>query len=135
LTAFVRRARIGHLATADGKGRPVVVPCCYAFDGAVFYSPLDEKPKRVAPERLRRARNVAENPEVALVVDQYDEDWSRLRFVLVRGRATMLASGREHERALLLLRRKYPQYRSMQLESRPIVKIVPWRFRHWEAAR
>jgi PPOX class probable F420-dependent enzyme len=92
---------------------------------------LDEKPKTVSPERLRRSRNIQANPEVALVLDHYEEDWGRLRFALVRGRARMLFSGKEHGRALALLRKKYPQYRAMRLERRPVIKIVPWKIQHW----
>lgn len=125
--------RVGHLATVDAKGRPVVVPCCFVYDGKAFYSSVDEKPKSVAPERLARSRNIRANPQVALALDHYEEDWSRLTFVLIRGRARLLHSGKEHRRALALLRRKYPQYRKMRLEDRPLIKIVPWKTWHWAA--
>ncbi len=134
LARFIAAQRVGHLATADSEGRPVVVPLCFAFDGKVFFSSIDEKPKRVSPERIRRAQNIRANPEVALVVDRYDEDWSRLRFVAVRGRARILHSGREHARGIRLLRRKYVQYRAMRLEERPLLKIVPWKVFAWEAS-
>lgn len=133
LRAFLLKQRIGHLATVDAQSRPVVVPLCFAYDGAAFYSSLDEKPKRVSPEKLRRARNIRANPEVALVLDHYEEDWSRLKFVLIRGRARILHSGKEHARAVKLLREKYPQYRTMRLETRPVLKIVPWKMHHWDS--
>lgn len=129
---FLRDGRVGRLATADAAGRPLVVPVCYVFDGRRCYSAIDAKPKRTA--KLRRLRNIAENPRVSLVVDHYDEDWSRLRFVAVRGRGRILHSGREHARGIRLLRRKYVQYRAMRLEERPLLKIVPWKVFAWEAS-
>lgn len=130
---FLRKSRSGHLATVDAEGRPVAVPFAYVFDGKRLYSSIDEKPKRVPPARLARARNIERNPEVAVIVDHYEEDWSKLCFVLIRGRATLLKSGKEHARAIRLLRRKYPQYRAMRIEKRPIVRIIPWRVRDWAA--
>jgi PPOX class probable F420-dependent enzyme len=134
IETFLRKQRVARLATVDTRGRPVVIPFCFVYDGKIFYSSLDEKPKSVAPEKLRRSRNILRNPEVAFVVDHYEENWNRLWFVLVRGRAKILRSGKEHVRALELLRRKYPQYRRMVLENRPVIKIVPWKIRHWDAA-
>src|SRR2546425_10015489 len=87
---FVRAQRVARLATADGDGHPHVVPVCYAFDGARFYTPLDEKPKRVAGSELRRVRNIEARHEASLLIDQYDDDWSRLGYVLVHGRADVL---------------------------------------------
>jgi len=133
VAAFLRRQRVGHLATADLRARPAVVPFCFVFDGRVLFSAIDEKPKRAPVGRLRRVVNVRSNPEVAVVVDHYDEDWNTLRFVLIRGRATLLGPGPEHRRAVRLLRRKYAQYAAMRLEERPVMKIVPTRIRNWEA--
>lgn len=126
--AFLEGARVGHLATADAAGAPHVVPVCFVAVGDTVYMALDEKPKRVGPAALRRARNVAENPRAALVVDAYDEDWSRLRFVLVRGPARLVAPGPtehapEHARAIASLRAKYPQYQAMALEDRPVIAL------------
>ncbi len=77
--------------------------------------------------------NIVENPNVCLVVDDYDENWRKLKYVIVQGTATLLNGGREHRAALLLLRRKYRQYRSMNLENRPIIKIKPLRTIAWKA--
>jgi PPOX class probable F420-dependent enzyme len=133
IETFIRRQRVGHLATVDTAGRPVVVPFCFAYDGKAFYSSLDEKPKRAAPEKLRRTQNVRSNPEAALVLDHYEEDWRQLRFALIRGRARILHSGHEHGHAVALLRRKYPQHRTMRLGTRPILRIKPWRIFEWSA--
>lgn len=132
--AWLHRARVGHLATADRCGRPSVVPVCFALDGSGIVIALDEKPKRVRPRQLRRVRNIQENPHVALVVDHYEEDWRRLRYVLVLGTAELLDPGTsEHAAALRRLRRKYPQYRAMRLEERPAVRITPHRVVAWAA--
>jgi PPOX class probable F420-dependent enzyme len=128
---LLRRARVGHLATADRTGAPHVIPVCFAFDGHRIYSAIDQKPKRASPRRLRRVRNITANPRVALIVDDYDEDWRRLRYVLVRGTARVLERGAEHTKAIALLRRKYPQYRLMPLEDRPVLRITPRRLVAW----
>jgi PPOX class probable F420-dependent enzyme len=133
LEAFMRSQRVGHLATVDAENRPAVVPFCFAYDGRILYSSLDEKPKRVSPDKLRRTQNVRGNPEVAVVLDHYEEDWEQLTFVLIRGKARILYSGKEHKRAVSLLRRKYPQYRMMRLAARPVLRIKPWKIFEWSA--
>src|SRR5579884_2337470 len=89
--AFVHVQRVARLATADAEGHPHVVPVCYAFDGKRFYTPLDEKPKSVEASKLRRVRNIEARHEASLLIDQYDDDWSRLGYVLVHGRADLLS--------------------------------------------
>ena len=130
---FIRSARVAHLATADKKGLPHVIPICFAFDGKELYSPIDEKPKRSSPLLLKRIRNIRANPHVSVVVDSYDDDWKKLAFVLISGRAKILLKGRRHKRAVLLLRRKYPQYRKMAIQDRPMIQIKPARLKSWGA--
>jgi PPOX class probable F420-dependent enzyme len=131
---LLRRARVARLATADQSGRPHVIPVCFVFDGQVLYTPIDEKPKRVSPRALRRVRNIEANPHVALVVDDYDEDWRRLRYALVRGTADLIGPDESgHAAAVARLRRKYPQYRTMRLEDRPVLRITPGRIVTWSA--
>jgi len=132
--AMLREARVGRLATADAGGRPLVVPVCYAFDGERCYSAVDAKPKRT--RRLRRLDNVEANPHVSLVVDEYDEDWGRLAWVIVEGRAVVLREGEDFGRAIDLLTMKYPQYRTMGLDraSGAVVAIAPDRLLTWRAA-
>ena len=124
-------ARVGRLATASGDGRPLVVPVCYAFDGTRLYSAVDAKPKRT--RELRRLRNIAENPRVSLVVDEYHEEWTRLRYVIVDGRAEVLSDGDEFTRAIDLLVAKYPQYRGLGLprETGTVIRITPDRVLPW----
>ena len=129
---FLARMRVARLATADASGRPHVVPIVFATDGQRLYTPLDEKPKRVAPGQLKRVRNLLANPQVAVVVDEYDEDWTRLAWVLVTGRGEMVEGGEAHAAGIRLLQDKYPQYDVMPLERRPLIVITPLRVRSWE---
>jgi PPOX class probable F420-dependent enzyme len=130
---FVRSGRVAHFATADGKGRPLNVPFCYILAGEKLYSPLDEKPKSTPPLLLKRIRNIRENPHVSVVVDRYEEDWTRLAFVIITGKARVLVRGRNHQKAVRDLRKKYPQYRSMAIHDRPIIQITPIHCRSWGA--
>jgi len=126
---FVRAARVAHLATVDALGQPLVIPICFAFDGKEFFSPIDEKPKRTT--RLQRLRNIAENPKVSLIIDRYTEDWRRLAYLLIRGSAKILLRCARHRRGVHLLRRKYPQYRSMAINDRPMIVIIPKQLTSW----
>ena len=128
---FMEAQRIGRLATADAEGTPHVVPVCYAFDGHRIYSALDLKPKRVPWQRLKRVRNIQANPRVGLVIDRYSEDWSQLAYVLIRGRADIVETGEEQERAVSLLRDRYPQYDALLAESCPVLRITPDRVVSW----
>jgi PPOX class probable F420-dependent enzyme len=121
---LIRSARVAHLATADRTGRAHVIPICFVFDGKEIYSPIDEKPKRTSPLLLKRVRNIRANPYVSVVVDRYDENWKKLAYVLITGRAKLLLRGTRHTRAVRLLRKKYPQYRKMSLEKRPVIGIA-----------
>jgi PPOX class probable F420-dependent enzyme len=133
-TAFLSGRRVGRLATADAEGRPHVIPVCYACDGDAIYIAIDAKPKRVAPAQLKRLANIRQNPKVALIVDDYSEDWTRLAYLMIRGEATILESGAEHDRALVLLRAKYSQYNAMSLEERPVIRIGIERAVQWASA-
>ena len=84
---FLAQQRIAHLATADRRAVPHVMPVCFAVLERTLYITIDEKPKRRAPAALKRLRNIAENPAVAVIVDRYDEDWARLGWVMLRGHA------------------------------------------------
>lgn len=135
---IVRRSRVGRLATVDVWNRPAIVPFCFALIGEgdpVVVSVLDEKPKRVADVDLTRVRNIERNPEVAFVIDHYDEEWSELWFVHVRGQASLLVPGADdHAGAIAALREKYPQYREMAIEARPVIVIADLRATSWHAA-
>jgi len=128
---FLRSARTGHLATADAKGRPQVVPVCFVFDGQAIYSVLDAKPKTTPLRQLRRVKNILANPQASLVVDHYEEDWDKLQYILVSGDAELLESGEEWALAIAMLREKYPQYQAMDLDQNPVIKITPVRYSPW----
>ena len=127
------KAHLGHLACSTKDGKPLVVPICFAFDGSMIYSAIDEKPKRAQPFALRRVSNIVENPNVCFVVDEYSEDWRKLQYVLIDGLATVLNEGQEFDAAISRLRKKYRQYRLMKLEVRPVIKIKPVRIVAWKA--
>ncbi|MBI1816595.1 MAG: TIGR03668 family PPOX class F420-dependent oxidoreductase [Deltaproteobacteria bacterium] len=124
--AFADAHRVARLATADATGAPHVIPFCYARDNDRFYFVIDDKPKRGAPLQLKRMRNLAINPKVAFVIDDYDDDWQRLAYLLVRGHAIVVDVGEEYDRILAALRVRYPQYRAMPLAfaTHPMVRIT-----------
>jgi len=114
--------RVARLATAGPDGRPHVVPICFALDGNTLYTAVDEKPKRT--RGLQRLRDIEANPQVEVLIDHYEEDWSQLWWVKLRGTARVVD---RDERALELLQAKYEQYRErppagpfivVQVESR-----------------
>jgi coenzyme F420-0:L-glutamate ligase/coenzyme F420-1:gamma-L-glutamate ligase len=128
------RQRVARLATADAAGKPHVVPVCFASARSSIFIAIDEKPKRVPATHLKRVRNILENPEVALTADRYDEDWSLLAFVMVRGRAELVdPETEEHAAAVRLLRGKYHQYETMRIEENPVIAIRPERAVSWGA--
>lgn len=127
--AFLDGRRVGHLATADAAGVPHVVPVCFALDRATLYVTVDQKPKRTG--ELKRVRNILDNPEVAFVADRYAEDWSRLGWVMLRGRAEILRAGAEHAVAQDWLRARYPQYRAMALDGLPVIALRVGRASQW----
>ena len=130
---FVASMRVARLATADASGAPHVVPVCYALIGDDLYVTIDEKPKRSGVRAMKRLRNIDENPDVAVVVDRYEEDWTRLAWVMLRGRAEILDAGDEHDRAQSALRERYPQYRAMRLEPLPVIAMRIDRVNSWGA--
>jgi PPOX class probable F420-dependent enzyme len=87
------------------------------------YFTIDEKPKKAAGTQLKRMANIRDNPRVALVVDHYEDDWSRLGWVMVQGRAEVLDAGDEHDRAQADLRGRYRQLENMRIEELPVVAI------------
>lgn len=130
-SAYLSRHRVAHLATVDAEGRPHAVPVCFAIVQGLLYTPLDRKPKRVPVEQLRRVRDLAANHSVSLLVDEYDEDWTRLRWLQVRGTGAVINPGNEQRLAIAALRERYPQYREMTLEDRPMIRITPVEVRQW----
>jgi len=127
---FLEASRVGHLATADARGAPHLIPVCYAADGETLYITVDEKPKR-RDIPLKRVRNILDNPQAAFIVDRYDDDWSRLAWVMLRGPAEILASGPEHDRAQALIVARYPQLRAMHIAELPVIALRIARATDW----
>ena len=128
---FIESQRVGRLATVTSSGEPHVVPVCFVRDGDTVYITIDEKPKRDRAKPLQRVQNIQANPSVALVLDHFEEEWTRLGWVMLRGEAEVLEEGSEHDRAQSLLRARYPQYREMALESLPVIAIRVERTTSW----
>src|SRR3984893_18117086 len=129
---FLAGRRVGHLATADARGSPHLVPVCFVVSEGALYITIDQKPKRDF-RALKRLRNIAENPVAAFVADRWDEDWTRLGWVMLRGPAEILADGAEHDRAQALLRSRYHQYQGMELAGLPVIAIRIERVTSWGA--
>src|ERR1700738_1708014 len=128
---FLAQQRVAHLATADALAHPHVIPACFAVESVTLYITIDEKPKRRPPGALKRLRNIAENPAVAVIVDRYDEDWARLGWVMLRGHAEILREGREHRDAQALLRSRYPQLGAMEIAKYPVIAVRIERTTSW----
>ena len=129
-------ARHGYLSTASAEGEPHLQPVVFQVVGESVYIAIDEKPKTTL--RLRRLTNIESNPSFALLVDHYDDDWERLWWILLRGPAEVLWpsewDAEEAEDVIAALRNKYPQYASMGLEERPLLKLTPDRVTRWSAS-
>jgi PPOX class probable F420-dependent enzyme len=130
--ARLAAARVAYLATASADGTPHVVPIVLAVDGERILTAIDGKPK--AARRPRRLANIAENPRVAVLAEQYDDgDWSRLWWVRADGRARIAESGAEREHGLAALRARYAQYRGQVALDGPLVVIEIDAVRGWAA--
>jgi PPOX class probable F420-dependent enzyme len=135
--AFLESARRAVLATIAPDGRPRLVPICFVVGGdpPTLYTPIDDKPKRIDdPLALARVRDIAADARVTLLVDRWDEDWTKLAWLRAEGQATMLDPGdgtEEHSAAVAALRAKYPQYATHRLEERPLIRITVERIIGW----
>jgi len=127
----VEAARVARLATAGADGRPHIVPICYALDGDTLYLAVDAKPKRTT--NLKRLRNIGANPAVSILVDHYEDDWARLWWIRLDGRARIVTDDAERERALDLLAQRYPQYRTAK-PGGPVVAVAIDGMNGWSAS-
>ena len=148
INPIIYRARVARLATADSKAIPHIVPVVFAFDGEKYYIPVDEKPKITKPDKLRRIKNIEVNPAVALLIDEYNEDWNKLLFIIIRGKASIVGKRRENDedaeeqqensddndkllkKAHELLFMKYPQYQHIDIGELCIL-IYPLKTIFW----
>ena len=127
----VAAARVARLATVGRDGAPHLVPVCFVLAGDTLYSAVDRKPKRTA--RLRRLENVRAQPRASVLVDGWDEDWTRLWWVRLDGEGRVLEDGAERERALALPGEKYAQYRDAP-PGGPVLALDVRAWRSWSAA-
>jgi PPOX class probable F420-dependent enzyme len=134
---FLDAARRATLATIAPEGVPRLVPICFVVhpELPLVYSPIDEKPKRSAdPVALARVRDLLVDPHVEILVDRWDEDWTRLAWLRGSGTATLIESGHEeHLPAIAGLRARYAQYVDHDLEHRPVIRIAIERVTAWGA--
>ena len=144
INPIIYRARVARLATVDSKAIPYIVPVVFAFDGEKYYIPVDEKTKTLKPDKLRRIKNIEINPAVALLIDEYNEDWKKLLFIMIQGKASVIGRRRENEKdeeqqddndkllkiAHKLLFTKYPQYQHIAIGKLCIV-IYPQKRIFW----
>lgn len=132
---FIQRVRVARLATIDSEFKPYLVPVVFVFDGNHFFIPVDEKRKKTKPEKLRRIKNIQGNPNVALLIDEYSEDWSRLAFVMIQGTASVVKCRPQADiqlkQALKELTTKYTQYQKIGTGEMCIIikpeKVASWR--------
>ena len=135
--AFLASSRRAILATVAADGRPRLVPICFVLEETepILYTPLDDKPKRNDdPMALARVRDIAADPRVSVLVDRWDEDWTRLAWLRLEGRASQLdpaSAPAEHARVVGALRARYRQYESHRLEERPIIRVALERAVEW----
>ena len=124
---FLGEARRAILATLDREGRPRLVPICFVVDPEhdTLYSPLDDKPKQTDdPLEVARARDIEVRPEVTVLVDRWEEDWTRLAWLRLQGRARLIDTGAAAPAGTIdRLRERYPQYAHHRLEARPMIAI------------
>jgi PPOX class probable F420-dependent enzyme len=133
--AFLASVRVAHLSTSDAAGRPHVVPLCFAvLDAATLVFAVDDKPKSTA-RPLKRLRNLAANPVFALVADRWDEEWSRLAYLLISGRSAECRDPERRRRAIAALRERYPQYVAMGLdaERHQVIELAVESVHRWGA--
>jgi PPOX class probable F420-dependent enzyme len=130
---FIERARAARLATIDSEFKPHLVPVVFVFDGNHFFIPLDEKRKTAKPEKLKRIRNIQDNPNVALLIDEYSEDWTKLAFVMIQGKASVATKEEGNiqvRQAYKKLMTKYTQYQKVGVGEMCII-ITPEKVASW----
>jgi PPOX class probable F420-dependent enzyme len=122
---------VARLATADAHGRPHLVVVTFAVQGDTVYMAVDQKPK--SGTNLKRLRNVAENPQVAMLADEYSDDWATLWWARADGQAEVLSSQQQMAEPLRLLAGRYWQYREAPPPG-PVLAVTVERWSGWAAA-
>lgn len=144
LKTIIDKARVARLATIDSGCNPHLVPVVFVYDDDHYYIPIDEKTKQQSskPEKLKRVKNILVNPNVALLIDEYNEDWTKLYFVMIQGRASLITNNNNKkeqvqnqpllvEKAHKLLSEKYHQYRKIGV-GKYVIMIYPQKVITWK---
>ena len=140
IKTIINKAKVARLATVDIKCTPYLVPVVFVLDNDndCYFIPIDEKTKRSKPENLKRVRNIKENPNVTLLIDEYNEDWTKLCFIMIQGKASIIGGKKldENEMSLLekahkLLRSKYAQYQKISV-GEYLIMIMPQKIIVWK---
>jgi PPOX class probable F420-dependent enzyme len=137
LRTIICAARVARLATVDSEDcKPYLVPVVFIYDGNNFYIPIDEKAKRSKPEKLKRVKNIQTNPNVALLIDEYNEDWKKIWFIMIHGNASLINNIESKQNRLIqrvhrLLYEKYPQYLTTGI-GKFCIMIRPKRVINWK---
>ncbi len=129
---LINRAKVARLATVDQKLYPYVVPVVFVFHENSFFIPLDEKTKTVNPRKLKRVKNIEKNPNVTLLIDKYQNDWKKLFFLMIHGKAKVIdgKNSKVMDKIHKLLILKYPQYKKIGIGN-SCIKIEPTKVRFW----
>lgn len=127
--AYLLSKERGFLATVGADCRPTVVPVCFAYRDGRIYTMVDAKPKKLGVPW--RVRNIASRPHVAFIVDTYSDDWRKLSYLLVHGRAAVLPEGEEAKEARRMLVARYPQYRWVGTGEGTVVRVDVTSAKYW----
>jgi PPOX class probable F420-dependent enzyme len=138
LKAVIDKATVARLATVDSECKPHLVPIVFVYDNDYYFIPIDQKSKRSRPENLKRVKNIRQNPNVALLIDEYNEDWTKLYFIMIQGKASIIGGKKLEvneqvllERAHRLLSAKYDQYQEIGI-GEYVIMIVPQKVITWK---
>jgi PPOX class probable F420-dependent enzyme len=137
LKAKITEAKVARLATVDLECKPHLIPVVFVFDNDCYFIPIDEKTKRSRPEKLKRAKNIQQNPNVTLLIDEYNEDWTKLYFIMIQGKASIVGKELEQNEMLLLekahklLSDKYFQYQKIGI-GEYVIMIIPQKVITWK---
>jgi PPOX class probable F420-dependent enzyme len=146
IKTIINKARVARLATVDSASKPHLIPVVFVYDDDHYYIPIDEKTKQQSsskPEKLKRIKNILVNPNVALLIDEYNEDWAKLYFVMIQGRASLISNNNNKkgqgqngpslllEKAHKLLSEKYHQYQKIGI-GKYVMAIYPQKVITWK---
>jgi PPOX class probable F420-dependent enzyme len=135
---IIDKARVARLATVDSECKPHLIPVVFVFDNYSYFIPIDEKTKRSRPEKLKRAKNIQQNSNVTLLIDDYNENWRKLYFIMIQGKASIIGGKQLEQNELLLLEKahkllfdKYLQYQKIGI-GEYVIMIIPQKVITWK---